>query len=146
MARTAYKATLGTNLGDGQFLVDAAASPDTADDVATAVAALATLTTNVATAKGADNTAVDNAISTLVADGATPTQAHVTTLNTAWTTLKADIAALSTTATSAALTSATTHSSANFFLSVDTAVVTSGNALRRLVDAFLRAAQASGML
>lgn len=146
MARKSFKATLGTNLGDGQYLVDAGSAPDTADDVSTAVTALAAVTTAVATAQGADNTAVDNAIATLVADGATPTQAHVTTLNTAWTALKADIAALDTSATSAALTKATTHSGYNAILSIDTAVVTSMNALKALFARALQAAAASGIV
>lgn len=148
MARKAFKATVGANLGEGQFVVPAGSTPDvvglasTADtDAAAAVIAYADVVVG-----GTDYDAVAAAIAVLVADGASPTQAHVTTLDNAFTTFATKQAALKTavdlvktdTAAAAAVTG-------DAVLSIDTTNVSSITRLKRVIDALLRLAQGSGI-
>ena len=120
MARIAFGATLGGDLGNGRFNTS---SGSVAPAATSAGVAAGTLTTNVAAA-----------VAVLVADGASPTQAHVNTLNTAWGLLATAIAAANT-ATAAA----------NVVLDYDDAVVTTKNGLRAAVRRILHTVDGSGL-
>lgn len=130
MARSSVAITLGQALPGGQFNVRAGASGPVSVDVATAVADLATLTTNVATVTGT--------LTTNVADGASPTQAHVNTLNTAWGLLATAIAALSTAAVSADLTLVSADDAADLVVDFNTSTVSSLNAVKAAMRAVER--------
>lgn len=134
MARIAFGATLGGNLGSGQFNTSSGSLPPnltaatTADDDAGTAAG--TLTTNVAAA-----------VAVLVADGATPTQAHVNTLNTAWGLLATAIATTKT-STAAAKAGVATK---NVILDIDAAVVTTKNGVRAALRDIMRTVDGSGL-
>lgn len=134
MARIAFGATLGGNLGNGQFNTSSGSLPPnltaatTADDDAGTAAG--TLTTNVAAA-----------VAVLVADGATPTQAHVNTLNTAWGLLATAIATTKT-STAAAKAGVATK---NVILDIDAAVVTTKNGVRAALRDIMRTVDGSGL-
>lgn len=120
MARIAFGATLGGNLGEGKF---STSGGSVAPAATAAGVAAGTLTTNVAAA-----------VAVLVADGASPTQAHVNTLNTAWGLLATAIAAANT-ATAAA----------NVVLDIDTAVVTTQNGVRAAMRELMQTVRGSGL-
>lgn len=130
MARSSVAITLGQALPGGQYNARTGASGPVSVDVATAVADLATLTTNVATVTGTLTTNVAAAVAVLVADGASPTQAHVNTLNTAWGLLATAIAALSTAAVSADLTLVSADDAADLVVDFNTSTVSSLNAVK----------------
>lgn len=82
----------------------------------------------------ASATAFEAALATLVADGASPTQAHVTAVNNAYTTIKA--AKLAYDAATAG----------NLVVLVDTAVLTTSNAVNWAVKRALRALAGLGIV
>jgi uncharacterized membrane protein len=122
MAVSAIKVTLGTSLGEGKFN---SATSYPADPVVTAAAVPSTA-------------AVAAAVAALVADGATPTQAHVTTLNTAWGTLLTAITTYETAVQSSA--------SGNLVILIDTAVITTSNAVKWAISQALQAAKNLGIV
>lgn len=120
MARIAFGATLGGNLGEGRF--------------STSSGSVAPAITNANTANGTLKTDVAAAVAVLVADGASPTQAHVTTLNVAWGLLATAIAA-----------AATGAAAANVVLDIDNTVVTTRNGVKAAVAELLRTVEGSGL-
>lgn len=120
MARIAFGATLGGNLGEGRF--------------STSSGSVAPAATNANTANGQLKTDVAAAVAVLVADGASPTQAHVTTLNAAWGLLSTAIAA-----------AATGAAAANVVLDIDNSVVTTRNGVKAAVAELLRTVEGSGL-
>lgn len=134
MARAAFGATLGGDLGQGGFSTSqvgcapALTSATTADN--DAGTASGTLTTNVAAA-----------VAVLVADGASPTQAHVNTLNTAWGLLATAIATAKTSTAAAKVAAAP----ANAVLDIDTAVLTTKNAVRATLRNIMHQVDGSGL-
>lgn len=120
MARIAFGASLGGNLGEGRF---STSSGSVAPAITSANIAAGQLTTDVAAA-----------VAVLVADGASPTQGHVNTLNTAWGLLAAAIA-----------NAATGAAAANVVLDIDASVVTTRNGVRAALRDIMRTVEGSGL-
>lgn len=122
MAKIAVSATLGASLGEGNYNTSTGLKPD---PVAAAAAA-------------PDSTALAAAMAVLVADGASPTQAHVTTADAALTTFLA----AQTVYTAAVQASV----AGNLVLLIDTAVLTTSNAIRACIRAALQQAKNLGIV
>lgn len=189
MARKTFRMTLGTDLGEGQFRVDANPARNASDDVADAVTAktaldalvttadgaaddvLATATTaddEAALAVGALQTTLTDAVAAAQLIGAGDASAEIDAIDTAVQALVAKTAEVKTATAAAkvdataveaataavaaeadvdaALTAATASAAGDLAVTLDTAVVTSRNALRRLIDRFLQAMDSSGIV
>lgn len=129
MALSSTVVTLGQGLVEGKY--------NTSSYGGGAPALASTIITNQAAITTLQNTVAAN-VATLVADGASPTQAHVNTLNTNYGLLNSAL-----TAQTALLA---TLISGNMVVTIDTAVITSQNALKAAIKELLLSITGSATL